>query len=132
MLFSGCGNVYLASSAWSEDLTAAGNLTRIQYGYLSIHHLDDSTAAGELSAFTGSDSGYYAYGTTNDQVLRRWTAADLTQREALPLPTATVGGQPYRWAGRYVFYRSDGTARFELLQLDPMAGVVDDFGWTEF
>jgi chitinase len=130
-LFTRCGAVYLASSSWTEDLTVAGTLNRSGSYSFSIRHLADSTSAGRLSAITSPDSGY-SYSSVDDQVLRSWSATDLTALEVAPLPSEPVGGTPYRWAGRFVFYRADGSVRYVLLQLDPAAGLLQDFGWVTF
>jgi hypothetical protein len=128
-LFTSCGPIYLASSSWTEDLTSAGALTSSAgYGF-QARHLSDSTAAGTLSAITTPD-GYY--GSGSDSTLRRWSAADLTQLEVALLPSELVHATSYRWGGRYVFYRSDGSARYVLLQLDPASGVLQDFGWVTY
>jgi hypothetical protein len=129
-LFTRCGAVYLASSSWTDDLTSAGTLNRLGSYYFSVRHLADSTAAGQLSAITSADSNYYS--STDDQLLRRWSASDLAPMDAAPLPSETVGGSVYRWGGRFVFYRADGSARYVLLQLDPASGALDDFGWVTF
>jgi chitinase len=129
-LYTRCGAVYLASSSWTEDLTAAGTLNRPSSYYFNIRHMADSTAAGQLSAITSAEGGYSS--STDDQVLRRWSAVDLTSVDVAPLPTKTVGVNVYRWGGRFVFYRADGSARYVLLQLDPAAGALDDFGWVTF
>jgi chitinase len=129
-LFTRCGTVYLVSSSWTEDLTVAGSLNRPTSYSFAIRHLSDSTAAGQLSAITSADTA--SYSSTDDQALRSWSAADLTSVDVAPLPTETVGGTAYHWGGRFVFYRSDGSARYVLLQLDPASGVLEDFGWVTF
>jgi hypothetical protein len=129
-LFNRCGTVFRASSSLVEDLIPAGSLVRTTYGSLTIQHLSDSTAAGRLSAITSADSGYYS--GLPDQLLRSWSAADLTPLEVAPLPTEAIGGVAYRWGGRFVFYRSDGSARYVLMQLDPTSGALQDFGWVTF
>jgi hypothetical protein len=129
-LFNRCGAVFLASSSLVEDLTPAGTLVRTAYASITIQHLADSTPAGKLSAITSADSGYYS--GLPDQVLRSWSATDLTPLEAAPLPSEVIAGITYRWGGRFVFYRSDGSARYVLMQLDPTSGVLQDYGWVTF
>jgi len=37
-----------------------------------------------------------------------------------------------RWQGRFVFYRSDGSVRYVVLQVDPTSGAASDFGFVTF
>jgi hypothetical protein len=39
---------------------------------------------------------------------------------------------PVPWHGRFVFYRSDGTERYVVLQLDPGAAATYDWGIVTF
>jgi chitinase len=128
-LFTSCGPVYLASSSLSEDLTSAGTLSNSGIYGLVARHLSDSTAAGQLSAIT---TGGDIYSTGSDAALRRWSATGLTQLEVTIFPSELVGTTSYRWGGRFVFYRSDGSARYVLLQFDPASGVLQDFGWVTY
>jgi len=68
----------------------------------------------------------------DDRTLRRWAADGLALRESLPFPTETIGGALFHWQGRFVFYRSDGTERYVLMQLETAAGALQDFGFVTF
>jgi chitinase len=131
-IFTRCGSVYRASSAWSEDLSFAGSLRAGASGSASLlaRHLSDSTEANEISAITRSDSTDYSY--EDDEVLQRYEAASLGLLETAPFPSELVNGAPFPWRGRYVFYRSDGSERYVILQLDPASGALLDFGVATF
>jgi hypothetical protein len=43
-------------------------------------------------------------------------------------PAETLGGSPRPWYGRFVFYRSDGSERYVVMQLDQAAAALQDFG----
>jgi chitinase len=129
-LFTRCGVVLHASSSAVDDLTNAGTLAHAATSQLFLRHLSDSTAAGEISAIGSADTPFFI--TSDDQTLRRWDSNGLTQRESVPFPTETVGSGSFKWSGRFVFYRSDGSERYVVLQLDPAAAVVQDFGVVIF
>jgi hypothetical protein len=130
-IFTRCGSAYRASSAWSEDLAFAGSLRSGVSTYTSFaaRHVSDSTAGGELSAITGSYDEYYSY---DDLALRRYQSDSLGLLEVAPFPSELVNGTAFRWRGRYVFYRSDGTERYVIAQLDPDSGALFDFGVATF
>jgi chitinase len=131
-VFTRCGAVYRASSAPSEDLTFAGSLKVgvSSYGSFTARHVSDSTAAGEVSAITGTyEDPYSSY---DDLALRRYESGTLGLLDVAPFPAEVVNGNTYRWRGRYVFYRSDGTERYVIAQLDPGSGALVDFGIATF
>ena len=130
-IFTRCGSAYRASSAWSEDLAFAGSLRSGVSTYTSFaaRYVSDSTAGGELSAVTGSYDEYYSY---DDLALRRYESDSLGLLEVAPFPSELVNGTAFRWRGRYVFYRSDGTERYVIAQLDPGSGALFDFGLVTF
>ena len=127
-LFTRCGTVFTASTT-ASDLSALGTLARPQNASLLLRHLSDSALAGEISAIASADDGFFF--SPDDRTLRRWTANDLSARESVPFPTETVGTT--RWQGRFVFYRSNGTERYELVQLvDQLTGGASDYGFVTF
>lgn len=130
-LFTRCGTAFRASSSSSDDLSAAGTLPHLSGVSLLLRHVSDSTAAGEISAVSTGDDPFL-YPPLDDRMLRRWTADGLIAREALIFPAELVGTASFRWQGRFVFYRSDGSERYVLMQLDPAAGALQDFGFVVF
>ena len=109
-----------------EDLTYFGTLAASSsYGSLYLRHASDSTLAGEVSCVANMDN---SYSSTDDRTLRRYAADGLALRETALFPLETVAGSPYHWYGRFVFYRSDGSERYVVMQLDPAAAAVQDFG----
>jgi chitinase len=128
-IFTRCGTVLRASSVPTDDLAPAGSLIRAPNTSLLLRHVSDSTAAGEISAVAGVDTQFFG---PDDRTLRRWNADGLSLLESAPLPFEAVGSASFAWNGRFVFYRSDGTERYIMLQLDPAAGVAQDFGVVTF
>ena len=130
-LFTRCGSVLRASSSSTDDLSSAGVLPRPSAVALLLRHVSDSTVAGEISAVASADDPF-VFSPPDDRTLRRWAADGLALRESLPFPTETIGGALFRWQGRFVFYRSDGTERYVLMQLETAAGALQDFGFVTF
>ncbi|HEX4385401.1 MAG TPA: PKD domain-containing protein [Myxococcales bacterium] len=131
-LLSRCGQVVRASSLPTDDLAAIGTLAHSANFSLSLHHSDDSTTIGEISAIASQDAQPIFFPTPDDRTVRRWSTNGLTAKESLLLPSATIGAASFNWSGRFVFYRSDGSERYIVLQLDPAAGATQDFGVVTF
>lgn len=132
-VFTRCGTVYRASTSWIEDLRSAGTLVPSPNAWSAsvfARCVVDSTAAGEISAITRTAEP--AYSSADDEVLRRYEAAALGLRETALFPSEILNGTSFRWRGRYVFYRSDGSERYVVLQLDPASGALLDFGVATF
>jgi hypothetical protein len=129
-LISRCGQIF-HSSASTDDLSLAGSVAR---GGPSIvlHQLDDSTAAGEMSAVTSQDQPFFFFSADDDRTVRRWSADGLSAKETLLFPSLAVGTSSFAWSGRFVFYRSDGSERYIVMQLDPAAAASQDFGVVTF
>jgi hypothetical protein len=127
-MFTRCGNVLIVAND-STDLTSPtpNALGHSQNTSLLLRHLSDSTA-GEISAVASADDFFFPF--TDDRTLRRWAADTLAARESVAFPSETATS---RWQGRFVFYRSDGTERYVLLQLvDQQTGVASDYGFVIF
>jgi hypothetical protein len=123
-LITRCGTVLRASSSPVDDLTSVGALTTVTYSTY-LRHASDSTARGELSCIASGD--LYSY--YDDRTLRRFSAADLSLRETAVFPVDPSG---LPWRGRYVFYRSDGTERYVVMQLDSSVSGQQAFGIATF
>ncbi|MCA1827405.1 MAG: PKD domain-containing protein [Myxococcales bacterium] len=125
VLFTRCGSVFRASSG-TDDLSALGTLARPPNASLTLRHLSTS-ATGEISAIANADGTFFG---ADDQTLRRWAANDFSARESIRFPAGTSAS---RWQGRFVFYRSDGSERYVLLQLvDQTTSVGSDYGFVIF
>jgi chitinase len=131
-LFTRCGTIYRASSSWIEDLAFAGTIAPpAGSSGFAVRQLADSTAAGEVSAIaTDEPPGYSA--SADDRTLRRYRAEGLSLLESAPFPSESVNGTSYPWAGRFVFYRADGSERYVILQLPGAVGALQDFGIAIF
>jgi hypothetical protein len=120
-----CGTVLRASSSQVDDLTYLGTLAAPTAGWMYLRHAAGSTTAGELSCVTTGDA---SYSSSDDTALRRYSSDGLALLETALFPVETLAGSPFHWFGRFVFYRSDGTERYVVMQLDPAAAAVQDFG----
>ena len=129
-MFTRCGTAFIASNT-SNDLSAAGTLAHAESAALLLRHLSDSNLAGEISAVASADDLFF-FPPADDRTLRRWATPGLNARDSIPFPSETVGTTVSRWQGRLVFYRSDGSERYVMLQVDPTSGAAPDFGFVTF
>lgn len=120
-----CGTVLRASTSPVDDLTYLGTLAASSNAWMYVRHATDSTAVGEISCIANSDG---SYSSNDDRTLRRYAADGLSVREMALFPVETLAGAPYHWYGRFVFYRSDGSERYVVMQLDQAAAALQDFG----
>jgi hypothetical protein len=118
-----CGGVLRASSDPVDDLTVAGALWSTPSTY--ARYASDSPGRGEISCIAGTD----AYSYYDDRALRSFGSSDLSPRPTATFPVDPAGPTP--WRGRYVFYRSDGSERYVVLQLDGGTGA-GGFGVATF
>ena len=124
----GVGNAFVHAL---RDLSAAGTLAHAENAALLLRHLSDSNLAGEISAVASADDLFF-FPPADDRTLRRWATPGLNARDSIPFPSETVGTTVSRWQGRLVFYRSDGSERYVVLQVDPTSGAAPDFGFVTF
>lgn len=124
-LVFGADLVTINGSLQFPSLGALGNLPFP--GYLPMRHADHSTVKQQISIIPKADSGQI----DADTVLRRFGApAGLPASypesgAAVSLPSIAIDSVTYKGHGRWVFYRSDGSARYVVLAPPPAATTVN-------
>lgn len=124
-LVFGADLVTINSSLYFPTLGTLGNLPFP--GYLPTRHADHSTVKQQISIIPNADSGQ----PDADTVLRRFGApAGLPSSypesgASVALPSVVVDSLIYKGHGRWVFYRSDGSARYVVLAPPPAATTVN-------
>jgi hypothetical protein len=130
---AGSGEVYDADPVSSPTSYLTQSLTRLgALGNPGVYeprqlvlHADHSSVRESISVIPLND--YLE--TTSDTVLKRYTALDSSPSSypaagtATALPSIAVNGALYAPHGRYVFYRSDGSARYAVIRTAPGAAA---------
>lgn len=130
-IFTKCGNVFrsspnrYSSGTTPEDMTYNGSFSNLS----GVRHLSRSAAAGKVVVIPDIT---YSSTTVNDQQLQWYNYDYLTFASSVTLTKFMVGTRQYAGHGRFVFYNSAGTKVFVLLQADPTAGLLYDYGITVY
>jgi len=135
-IFTRCGNVFnatpstqclVAPCSWSSgtpsDIVYTGALQGLSY----IRHASHSSAAGQLVAIP--DVGYFTSATADTSL------GSYDDRYFTPIAGSTVTlphwagpGSGYLTHGRFVFWRSDASKRYAVVQGDAASPVASSFG----
>jgi hypothetical protein len=115
-IFTACGNVFRASAVRAQDMTYNGSLAAT--GLASIRHLTHSQAANKVLGIPSA--------TDTQVVLANYEHLTLDRKVALP--PFVVGGASYSSHGRFVFANAAGTAFYTIVQANPNAALLRDFG----
>jgi hypothetical protein len=114
-IFTACRNTFRSSPDPALDMIYTGSLAMNTGRLYSVAH---STEAGKvLVTETGSSTRVDVY-----------DAAFLAYHTSITLPRFSTPGGEFDTYGRFVFYNSDGSLFHVLLQVDPMAGALNDYG----
>jgi hypothetical protein len=119
-IFTRCGNVFNATSLQATDMVYGGALQNLGL----VRHMSHSSAIGKVIAIP--DNGYGI--TSADTEIRIFVYNFLTFEQSIKLPHFVVGNNQYAGHGRFVFYNSNGTKSFVVLQADASSGMLYDYG----
>jgi hypothetical protein len=119
-IFTRCGNVFNATSLQATDMVYGGALQNLGL----VRHMSHSSAIGKVIAIP--DNGYGI--TSADTEIRIFVYNFLTFEQSIKLPHFVVGNNQYAGHGRFVFYNSNGTKSFVVLQADAGSGMLYDYG----
>ncbi len=126
-IFTRCGNVFrsspnrYSSGTTPEDMTYNGALQNLSL----VRHLSHSQIIGKVAAIPDN-----TYSNANaDTEVWTFTYDYLTFQSSVTLPYFVLSNtSAFSGHGRYVFYNSDGTKSFVVLQADATSGMLYDFG----
>lgn len=125
-IFTKCGNVFRASSVQSEDMIYNGALSNTTY----IRSLAHSKKANRVIVIP--QANYISGDANTDTVVQTYTYSYLTLRKKTILPSFEVGIQKYAAHGRFVFYNSDSSKYFIVVQADQSSGLLNDYGIVSY
>lgn len=117
-IFTRCGNVFRTSAVPAQDMIYNGSLENIS----QTTFVDHSLEAGLVAAIP-----YSFFDTNADTILSLFNYDFLTHNSSVTLPTFTVGSTSYSTHGKFVFFNSNGTRHFVIVQADPASGALNDY-----
>ena len=120
--YAGLGTAY---NTINGDFKGDGGLQ----GGSVLRYLSHSAAAGQVVAIPDNS---YSSTAVNDTQLQWYNYDYLTFASSVTLPNFLVGTNHYAGHGRFVFYNSAGSKVFVLLQADPTASLLYDYGITTY
>ncbi|HYF00666.1 MAG TPA: fibronectin type III domain-containing protein [Planctomycetota bacterium] len=120
--------IFSASAVQDEDMRYRGSLMN---GTLrKVQSVAHSAAAGRIAAIPAVyDLGAFVHDDTEVRFFGD-VYADFRSRRALP--RFAVGPNTYAGQGRFVFWRSDGSRCYVLVQADPAASLALDWGLVTY
>jgi chitinase len=113
-IFTACGNTFRSSPDQAQDMIYNGSLSMTS-GLQSVAH--SAEAGKEIAAAAGPSTRVDVYG---DEFLAYQTS--------IALPQFSTPGGDFDTYGRFVFYSGDGSLFHVLLQADPAAAALNDYG----
>jgi hypothetical protein len=123
-IFSGCGTTFRAGDAKAEDMTYAGKLE----GSKRLQHLAHSRAGKVVVSIPAVESTAYPKAPNEDARIVLHSDDFLALKRTLGLAAFTLGGKTAVSHGRFVFARTDGSEYYVVVQADPSAGFLADYG----
>jgi hypothetical protein len=124
-IFTKCGVVSRSSDTQSEDMLYDGSLSDLS----SIQHLTDSLTLNKVAAIQSNSS----YGTViKDAEVWVYEYDPLGFFTKTALPAFPANGKKYQSHGKFVFFNSDGTKLFAIVQADATSGTSLDFAVASF
>lgn len=125
-IFTKCGNVFRSSSIRSEDMTYNGKLSNTNYVQFLAHSKKAKKVIviPSVSAFSGNSD--------DDTVIQTYGYNYLNLQGTKTLPKFTVNTNTFSAHGRFVFYNSDSSKFFVIVQADQSSGLLYDFGVVSY
>ena len=126
-IITAAGNIFTANPAATSntsDLVYAGALEGYPVLYSELQWVAHSTAVNETATIPAND--WTNPSVQRDIQLKCYTGDYFTATTTTDLPKLAAGGTDYLEHGRYVFYKSDGSEKYVLVQAD--SGAPSPFG----
>ncbi|MBI2212145.1 MAG: BACON domain-containing protein [Acidobacteria bacterium] len=122
-IYTGCGNVFRATSEPATDMTYAGTFA----GESRVRWASHSQAASAVAVLPDY---YYSYGNPPrlDHELHYYAPDFLNYLGKFTLPLFYVEGVTGQARGRWHFFNSSGMQQYVVVQVDESSGILHDFG----
>jgi hypothetical protein len=127
-IYTACGNVFRSTDNSTTDMTYAGKLG----DETSIRWASHSQLSGSVAVLPFFQRPSYWWGSTPparyDHEIHYYTPDFLAYQGKLVLPTFQKETTSVQWRGRWHFYDATATRQHVIVQSDPEAGMLYDFG----
>jgi uncharacterized protein (TIGR03437 family) len=123
-LITRCGNVFRSSDTQGQDMVYNGKLANVNW-IVSADHAQATSRIFVLAADQQSGFGFNSGGAT-DLAVFEYDFLNPVFRFGLPIFPA--GNRQARSFGRFVFASVDDSKAIVIVQADPAAGVLNDYG----
>lgn len=120
-LVTRCGNVFRSSDVQTQDMIYNGKLTNANY----IVSADHALTTNRLLVLAQEQFSFTSGNATNLSIYEYEFLNPILQ---LTLPSFPAGTRLARSFGRYVFASRDDSKAIVIVQADPAAGVLRDYG----
>lgn len=121
-IYNGCGTVYGYSGVAAEDM----RYRTMFYPQIQIQSLSESSARQSIAIIP---KGYYYTSSADnpDTEIRTFHRDYLLQTGRYPLPGFWAGGRSYPGHGKWLFFSSDSSWLFVVMQADASSGLMNDY-----
>ncbi len=117
-IFTRCGNVFRSSPIQSQDMLYNGSLSMTS----KVEYAEHSTASNKVLVIDEDQ----------DTELQTYGYDFLAFEGSTPLPDFEIPTGTFDSHGRFVFYNSDGTQHYVIVQADPSSALLLDYGVVSF
>lgn len=125
-IFTACGNVFRSTEAAATDITYNGRLASPEGRFLWVAHSSEARQVVAVPAVGWSGTG------NEDTLLRLYEDEFLAAAGTVAVSPFIFPAGVYAGHARSVFFSSDGSRRFALVQADASSAVLLDYGLMSF
>jgi hypothetical protein len=119
-IVTSAGTAFRTSSTQPQDIVYGGALS----GLSSVQHLDSTST--EIAAIPATNPYAYPPSTMTDGTVELFNVDFLGHTDRITLPRWQVGSSSFPTHGRFVFYRSDASKKYVVVQADAASALLRD------
>jgi hypothetical protein len=123
-IYTACGNVFRSTNVQATDMTYAGKLEQEN----DIRWVSHSQGAGWIAALPSFVSSWWGAPPRRDHEVHYYSPDFFSYRGTTILPSFMVETQAWQSRGRWHFFDAAGARQYIIVQSDPEAGMLRDFG----
>ncbi|MBI5207835.1 MAG: hypothetical protein HY934_08600 [Candidatus Firestonebacteria bacterium] len=124
-IFTRAGNVFRSSEIKNQDMTYNGSLSELKF----IEHLSHSSLSNKVIVIPGIP---WWDENNQDTELQIYDYDFLSFEKSIKLPSFFAKNNFYLGHGKFVFFNSNGSKYFIVIQADESSGMLNDFGIVSY